>query len=124
MRTILRNPRKSHPFPAEREEMIDLLTTSYWSASERSKSFLTRMESEGFLFAKNARNEGFFLIWTPGGVSTLTRDTYSEIMREAKKHDLAARFHVYASSAPYVAQNVEFYKIPDEIIIDRPLLTI
>lgn len=99
-----------------REEMIDLLTTSYWNASERSKSFLTRMESDGFLFAKNARNEGFFLIWTPGGVSTLTRDTYSEIMREAKKHDLAARFHVYASSAPYVAQNVEFYKIPDKVL--------
>ena len=99
-----------------REEMIDLLTTSYWNASERSKSFLTRMESNGFLFAKNARNEGFFLIWTPSGVSALTRDTYSEIMREAKKLDLAARFHVYASSAPYVAQNVEFYKIPDKVL--------
>lgn len=99
-----------------REEMIDLLTTSYWNASERSKSFLARMESDSFLFAKNARNEGFFLIWTPSGVSALTRDTYSEIMREAKKHDLAARFHVYASSAPYVAQNVEFYKIPDKVL--------
>lgn len=99
-----------------REEMIDLLTTSYWNTSDRSKSFLSRIDSSGYLFAKNARNEGFFLVWAPGGESEFTRDTYNRVIREAKKYALTNRFHVYAASSPYIAQNVEFYKIPDKVL--------
>lgn len=99
-----------------REEMIDVLTTSYWNSSERSKSSLLRVESDGYLFAKNSRGEGFFLVWQPEGVASLTRDIYSVIAREAKSLGLAGRFHIYAAAAPYVAQNVEFYKIPDKVL--------
>jgi adenine-specific DNA-methyltransferase len=99
-----------------REEMIDVLTTSYWNSSERSKSSLLRVESDGYLFAKNSRGEGFFLVWQPEGVASLTRDIYSVIAKEAKSLGLAGRFHIYAAAAPYVAQNVEFYKIPDKVL--------
>jgi|GEM_PF-262680 len=99
-----------------REEMIDILTTSYWNMSERAKSFLTRTETGGHLFATNSQNEGFFLAWGADGPQSLTRDVYSQIAQEAKANGLARRFHVYAASAPYVAQNVEFYKIPDKVL--------
>ncbi len=100
-----------------REEMIDLLTTSYWNTSDRSKSYLTRSaNSDGYLFATNSRGEGFFLIWSPGEPSSLTSEAYDQILAEAASHNLAGRFHVYAATAPYISQKVEFYKIPDRVL--------
>jgi adenine-specific DNA-methyltransferase len=99
-----------------REEMIDLLTTSYFNTSEKAKSYLTRIYSDGYLFAKNVRKEGFFLIWSPDGVSSLTREVYSEIIKQAKEHNLEKKYHVYATTAPYAGSNIEFYKIPDKVL--------
>lgn len=99
-----------------REEMIDLLTTSYFNSSEKAKSYLTRIYSDGYLFAKNIRNEGFFLVWSPDGVSSLTREVYSEIIKQAKDNNLEKKYHVYATTAPYAGSNIEFYKIPDKVL--------
>ena len=48
-----------------REEMIDLLLTSYWDKAERAKSYLRRLPvgQHKYLFAVNPKEEGFFLVW-------------------------------------------------------------
>lgn len=102
-----------------REEMIDLLLTSYWDKSERAKSYLRRLPvgKHRYLFAVNAKNEGFFLVWQAADKpSILNRDVFREIVAEAKAASLAQRYHVYASIAPYTGTGIEFYKIPDKVL--------
>jgi adenine-specific DNA-methyltransferase len=102
-----------------REEMVDLLLTSYWDKSEKAKSYLRRLPagSHRFLFAVNAKNEGFFLVWEASGQpSVLNRDVFRAIVEEAKSAGLVSRYHVYASTAPYTGASVEFYKIPDKVL--------
>lgn len=102
-----------------REEMIDLLLTSYWDKGERVKSYLRRFPAgqHRFLFAVNAKNEGFFLVWQSADQpSILNRDVFKEIVAEAQVGGLAARYHVYASIAPYTGSGIEFYKIPDKVL--------
>lgn len=104
----------------QREEMIDLLLTSHWDKSDRAKTSLTRFlpeVSRRFLFATNARSEGFFLIWDGADQpSILNRETFKAIVEEAKAYGLMDRYHVYASLAPYSGRTVEFYKIPDRVL--------
>lgn len=102
-----------------REEMIDLLLTSYWDRAEKAKSYLRRLPagSHKHLFAVNSRNEGFFLIWeTPEKPSVLDKAAFRAVAEEARQAGLAARYHVYASMAPYTGGSVEFYKIPDKVL--------
>jgi adenine-specific DNA-methyltransferase len=102
-----------------REEMIDLLLTSYWNKAEKAKSYLQRLPlgSRRHLFAVNSKNEGFFLVWdSPEEPSVLNRDAFKRIVDEAKAAGLAARYHIYATIAPYTGSNIEFYKIPDSVL--------
>jgi adenine-specific DNA-methyltransferase len=101
-----------------REEMIDLLLNSYWNKAEKAKSYLQRfpMGTHRHLFALNAKNEGFFLIWDSDQPSTLNRDAFKRIVQEAKEAGLASRYHVYATIAPYTGAGIEFYKIPDSVL--------
>ena len=102
-----------------REEMIDLLLTSYWDKAERAKSYLRRLPvgKHRFLFAVNPKNEGFFLVWqSRDKPSVLNREVFREIVAEAKAAGLASRYHVYASIAPYTGTGIEFYKIPDRVL--------
>lgn len=102
-----------------REEMIDLLLTSYWDKSEKAKSYLRRLPVgiHRHLFAVNSRDEGFFLIWdSPETPSVLNRDAFKRIVGEAKAAKLVSRYHVYASIAPYTGSGIEFYKIPDKVL--------
>lgn len=102
-----------------REEMIDLLLTVSWNKAEKAKSYLQRLPAgtHRHLFAKNSKNEGFFLIWeTSGKLSSLTRSVFKEVVEEAKQAALAPRYHVYASLAPYTGSGIEFYKIPDSVL--------
>jgi len=102
-----------------REEMIDLLLTSYWDKAERARSYLRRFPvgAHRFLFAVNPKDEGFFLVWQAADKpSVLNRDVFKEIAAEAKAASLASRFHVYASIAPYTGAGIEFYKIPDKVL--------
>lgn len=102
-----------------REEMIDLLLTSYWDKNEKAKSYLRRLPagSHRHLFAVNPKDEGFFLIWdAPDQKSALNRDAFKRIVEEAKSAKLATRYHVYASIAPYTGTGIEFYKIPDSVL--------
>ena len=102
-----------------REEMIDLLLTSYWDKSEKSRSYLKRLPagSHRHLFAVNAREEGFFLIWdAPEQPSILNQESFRRVVAEAKEAKLAQRYHVYASIAHYTGHGIEFYKIPDSVL--------
>lgn len=102
-----------------REEMIDLLLTSYWDKNEKAKSYLRRLPagSHRHLFAVNPKDEGFFLIWdAPDQKSALNREAFKRIVEEAKSAKLATRYHVYASLAPYTGTGIEFYKIPDSVL--------
>ncbi len=102
-----------------REEMIDLLLTSYWDKADRARSYLRRLPpgKHTFLFAVNAKNEGFFLVWQSSSKpSVLDREVFRGIVGEAKTAGLAARYHVYASVAPYTGAGIEFYKIPDRVL--------
>jgi adenine-specific DNA-methyltransferase len=102
-----------------REEMIDLLLTSYWDKSERAKSYLTRLPigEHKYMFAVNPKNEGFFLVWQASDKpSLLNREAFRAIVDEASKAKLEPRYHVYATTATYTGSTVEFYKIPDRVL--------
>ncbi len=102
-----------------REEMIDLLLTSYWDKNEKAISYLRRLPagSHRHLFAVNPTNEGFFLIWdSPDQRSVLNREAFKRITEEAEAKKLSSRYHVYASLAPYTGAGIEFYKIPNSVL--------
>ena len=102
-----------------REEMIDLLLTSYWDRAEKAKSYLQRLPigSHKYLFAVNAKSEGFFLVWESADKpSVLNRDAFRAIVAEAQQAKVATRYHIYASTAPYTGAGIEFYKIPDKVL--------
>ena len=102
-----------------REEMIDLLLTSYWDKAQKAGSYLRRLPpgQHQHLFAINPNNEGFFLVWEVGGQpSVLNRPVFKKIVDEARSAGLAQRYHVYASIAPYTGAGIEFYKIPDKVL--------
>lgn len=103
----------------EREEMVDLLLTSYWDQKDRAAAHLRRLPAgtHSYLFAKSARGEGFFLIWNgPDQASVLNRASFRAIAAEAKAEGLAQPFHVYARISTYSGPNVEFYQIPYRIL--------
>lgn len=102
-----------------REEMIDLLLTSYWDRAEKARSYLRRFPAGAhkFLFAVNPKEEGFFLVWQAASTpSVLNRDVFKAIVAEANTAKLASKYHVYASIAPYTGAGIEFYKIPDKVL--------
>ena len=102
----------------EREEMADLLVVSYWNHSERARTSLTRVApgSQKHLFAKNGKNEGFFLVWDGSGDSAVTRDVYEEILDEMDAYGLTGKAHVYAGTCPFFGPSIEFYQIPDKVL--------
>ena len=103
-----------------REEMIDLLLTSYWDKAEKAKSYLRRLppdKENRYLFGVNTKEEGFFLIWdSPDSPSILNRDAFKGIIQEANAANLGSRYHVYAAIATYTGPGIEFYKIPDKVL--------
>ena len=103
----------------EREEMVDLLLTSYWDQRDRSAGHLQRLPagSHVHLFAKSAKGEGFFLVWNgPGEPSVLNRASFRAIALEAEAQGLTQPLHVYARISTYSGPNVEFYQIPTKIL--------
>lgn len=102
----------------EREEMADLLVVSYWNHSERARTSLSRVApgSQKHLFAKNGKNEGFFLVWDGSGDSAVTRDVYEEILDEMDAYGLTGKAHVYAGTCPFFGPSIEFYQIPDKVL--------
>lgn len=106
----------------EREELADIIIASHFDTATRKRDALVTVpRDEGFdyLVATNGQNEGFFLIWNGAdGSADFTEATYEACALEAKKADLAPRYHVYARLYRFQTQNVVFYQIPDRILLD------
>lgn len=108
----------------QRDELIDVVLTSFWETHKRAAPSLMRIENESYhyLVGKDENGEGYFLIWDNGGpVGSLTLDTYKRVAQEAKKAGIQPPFHVYARYEMFQSPNVRFWKIPDKILSDLGL---
>jgi adenine-specific DNA-methyltransferase len=105
----------------EREEMVDTVIASYFDSSRRRGSGLIRFSEPAFsyLVARNADDEGFYLVW--GGVSEntdLTEDVYEACVEEGRKANLKPIYHVYSRFNLFTTPGVIWYQIPDRILAD------
>jgi len=104
----------------ERDEMTDTVIFSHHDTGVQGRSSLIRTPGEHkHLVARNADDEGFFLVWDgPDKNTGLNREVYAEIANEAKQAGLGRVYHVYARQQLYVTNSVRFYQIPDRILAD------
>ncbi|MEK7476338.1 MAG: DNA methyltransferase [Candidatus Coatesbacteria bacterium] len=109
----------------ERDEMVDTVIASHFDATRRRGDQLVRIEASGtkayrYLVARNAENEGFFLVWDGADKNTdFTEAAYEVCVDEASRAGLRpAPYHVYARLYRYQTEGVKFYQIPDRILAD------
>lgn len=108
----------------ERDEMIDSVIASHSSTGSRRSAALIPLsdnddEPHTYLVAKNASNEGIYLIWSGADSNTdLTEEAYEAITEEADKAGLAEVYHVYSRRNLLVTDDVVWYQIPDRILSD------
>ena len=108
----------------ERDEMIDTVIASHSSTGSRRAAVLIPVvdvdnDPYSYLVAKNAANEGIFLVWSGAGSNTdLTEDVYEAITEEAEQAELADVYHVYSRRNLLVTDDVIWYQIPDRILSD------
>ena len=105
----------------ERSEMVDTVIASHFDISRRRGPGLILISGDEFryLVAKNADDEGFFLVWDGLDENTdFTEEVYEACSNEAKRAGLKVMYHVYARLYKYQTRNVRFYHIPDRILAD------
>lgn len=106
----------------ERDEMVDTVIASHSSTGSRRTAVLIPIENEepyAYLVAKNASNEGIFLVWSGANSNTdLTEEVYEAITEEAETAGLAGVYHVYSRRNLIVTDDVVWYQIPDRILSD------
>jgi adenine-specific DNA-methyltransferase len=108
----------------ERDEMIDTVIASHSSTGSRRSAVLIPLaeadeEPHTYLVAKNASNEGIYLVWSGADSNTdLTEEVYEAITEEADKARLAEVYHVYSRRNLLVTDDVVWYQIPDRILSD------
>lgn len=107
----------------ERDEMIDTVIASHSSIGSRRSAVLVPVDRNGesyaYLVAKNARNEGIYLVWSGAASNTdLTEEVYESITEEAEAAGLADVYHVYSRRNLLVTDDVIWYQIPDRILSD------
>lgn len=107
----------------ERDEMIDTVIASHSSTGSRRAAVLVPVmdgdEPYEYLVAKNAAEEGIFLVWSGAGSNPdLTEEAYEAITEEAEKADLAETYHVYSRRNLFATDDVVWYQIPDRILSD------
>lgn len=107
----------------ERDEMVDTVIASHSSTGSRRAAVLIPVERDAepyaYLVAKNASNEGIFLVWAgPDSSPDLTEDVYEAITEEADAAGLADNYHVYSRRNLFVTDDVIWYQIPDRILSD------
>lgn len=104
----------------ERDEMIDTVIASH-TGNRRSAALIPVGEDEPYkyLVAKNANDEGIYLVWSGSGKNTdLTEEVYEEIAEEGENEGLAPLYHVYSRLTEIVTDDVIWYQIPDRILAD------
>lgn len=105
----------------ERDEMTDAVIASHFDANRRGGPGLVIMTSAGYkyLVARNASDEGFYLVWDrSAGSPVLDESVYDLVVKEAHAAGLKPRYHVYARFNFFQSDDVQFYQIPDQILMD------
>lgn len=107
----------------ERDEMIDTVIASHSSTGTRRNAVLIPLDDQDepytYLVAKNASNEGIYLVWSgPNSNTDLTEEAYEAITEEAASAGLADVYHVYSRRNLIVTDDVVWYQIPDRILSD------
>ena len=107
----------------EREDMTDAVIASYFARDSGAGQggALVRIPSQPdtYLVARNAYNEGVFLVWDGADASPVfDEEVYDAVVDEAKKEGLAPRYHVYARFNLHQSSDVVFYQIPNRILLD------
>jgi adenine-specific DNA-methyltransferase len=107
----------------ERDEMIDTVIASHSSTGSRRSAMLIPMDRDDepytYLVAKNASNEGIYLVWSGANSNTdLTEEVYEAITEEADAAELSDTYHVYSRRNLLVTDDVIWYQIPDRILSD------
>lgn len=100
----------------ERDEMIDTVIASHSSTGSRRTAVLIPVTDDAdayaYLVAKNARNEGIYLVWSGADSNTdLTEEVYEAITEEAEVAGLADVYHVYSRRNLIVTDDVVWYQI-------------
>lgn len=95
-----------------RDKMISDLT-KYYFTRKGNKSYLTMLENNRYLFAKNDKDEGFYLVSSKDKDSIIdaTKSIYMEIIKEAKEHGLNNKYHIYAKGCLFASPLIDFNKI-------------
>lgn len=105
----------------ERDEMTDAVIASHYDANRRGGPSLVIMTNENYcyLVARNSSNEGFYLVWGGSEVTPVfTEDVYDVVVAEAITAGLKPFYHVYARFNLFQSDDVRFYQIPDQILMD------
>jgi adenine-specific DNA-methyltransferase len=110
----------------ERDEMADAVIASHFDDSRRGPG-LVNMVLEGYqyLVARNADDEGFFLVWDGSKKAPVFDESvYDSIVEEAEKVGLKPMYHVYARFNLFQSDDAKFYQIPNRILMDFGVSTI
>ncbi|OZE13652.1 site-specific DNA-methyltransferase [Rhodococcus sp. 05-2255-3B1] len=105
----------------EREEMVDTVIASHHDSNRRRGASLVTFNDPSFqyLVGTNSAGQGFYLIWGgPDGNTDLTEDVYEACVAEGRRAKLEPFYHVYARYNMFGTEDVRFYRIPDQILID------
>lgn len=105
----------------ERDEMTDAVIASHYDANRRGGPGLIIMTNEGYdyLVARNSADEGFYLVWDGSPEPPVFDEaTYDAVVNEAVKAKLKPVYHVYARFNFFQSDDVRFYQIPDQILMD------
>lgn len=105
----------------ERDEMVDTVIASHHDSNRRRGATLVTLEdlSNKYLVGRNSEGHGFYLVWEgPDGNTDLTEDVYEACVAEGRKARLEPVYHVYARYNLFGTEDVRFYRIPDQILID------
>ncbi|CAG8647564.1 3813_t:CDS:2 [Ambispora leptoticha] len=108
----------------ERAELIDTIIASRIDKYQQKYQGLQLLKNENcrYLIAKNSQQEGFFLIWDgPNKNVNFTKEVYQEVVQEAQKHNLKTPYHVYARLYLCQVDTVNFYQIPNSVLLDFEL---
>ncbi len=104
----------------ERNDMIDTVIASHFQTSNKGFGLITLKNTKcKYLVAKNADNEGFFLVWEGADKNPVfDTEVYESVVQEAIEAGLKPRYHVYARFNLHQSEDVMFYQIPNQILID------
>lgn len=105
----------------ERDEMVDTVIASHHDSNRRRGGSLIPYDTMDYkyLVGRNSDGHGFYLIWEgPDGNTDLTENAYEACVAEGKRAKLEPVYHVYARYNLYGTEDVRFYRIPDQILID------